>query len=252
MIMFMLTAYHLLQSATGSPMPVLLGIESELSSDGRQIIYHLTHGVVEVGAFGDAPMHPGQLVAFAAQRFWQNQEYNYILGNSGASSGSSNTETKSSIYMRSYDRAKEVTTITRPARDPYHCFGYMYFLNGNTDTGTCIRPPPPNQSCKFSTGELLLDHGAVNMRAVNGHATFAVADVSCTSEVSVKFIMPTGLDYVALQPHGRSVLRVNGQELGATIYLSSGMSLIIVSDQIEGVTEAGWFSGSAVLAIEIM
>lgn len=258
--MFILTAHHLLQSAIGSPMPVLLGIESELSSDGLNITYHLTHGTVEVGAYGDVQLRPRSKVAFAAQYSHFDVAYAEILGNSSASYRDGN-DTSSTMWMRSYDHAKKVTSITRPIYDPYTCFGYITMNNGTNDlqlapetTGfvNCMTPSPPNQSCKFSSIELLLDHGVVNSRTVNGHAAFAVADVSCTSAVNVRFVMPTGLDYVALQPHGRSVLQVNGQALGSTMYMSSGMTPIVVSDQIEGVTEAGWFSGSAILGIEIM
>lgn len=132
-----------------------------------------------------------------------------------------------------------------------YCIGYGAgnlnepFENATFPAG-CTMAPPPNQWCKLTTPQLILDHGTITLGNAEGNTASDTIGVTCTAPMEVKFNLMTDDSYVYLD-EGKSEITVNDMPLNSKISLEQGDSLLYIKDKLTGITSEGFHTGSSVL-----
>lgn len=108
--------------------------------------------------------------------------------------------------------------------------------------------PPADEWCKITTPELLLDHGTITLKEMEGNTATAQMGLQCTTATAVTFNMISNDKYVYLD-EGKSEITVNDLPLKTKINLPQGDSTLPVKDLLTGVTSEGFHTGSSVLVM---
>ncbi|MEX3098840.1 hypothetical protein AB4M09_23805 [Serratia ureilytica] len=120
----------------------------------------------------------------------------------------------------------------------------------------CFNIPKPDVSCSLNTN-IVLEHGTVSKKDLNGHEASADVMLSCTSATDVYILLSGATDgKIALNPAGTvsSTLEINDILLGNKdekfSVPASGLNLNLKSTLLaSGDIDTGSFSGSAVIII---
>ncbi|MEB8254004.1 hypothetical protein NGI13_00255 [Enterobacter asburiae] len=110
--------------------------------------------------------------------------------------------------------------------------------------GGCMAFPPVNQTCKFVTPEVLLDHGSLG--ATDGNKVSEQISLQCTADMDVQFSFPDNGKYIYLGGQ-KAEITINSQALGSKISLPKGSSSVTIEDKLIGDFPEGVYTGSSVL-----
>lgn len=136
-----------------------------------------------------------------------------------------------------------------------NCIGYVsspgpYQDWNNVYSPVCPTVPPPDQWCKITNPEIVLDHGTINLQQAEGSSVSANMSINCTQTASVTFNLITDDKYVYLD-EGKSEITVNDKPLKSKIDLPQGNSTVLIKDLLTGVNSAGFHTGSSVLIMSL-
>lgn len=243
-------------SVWAGPYPIPVPYKSEPSNGVSRSYFYTV--VTEIGTAGDQILPTGYKVTMFAREYGSNKT---VVANDFTGAGYTYTNgvrTLQDLVMEAYNRSSEqfkngsLTYLPSPEV----CFawgalpGHMSDLRGPWSSLVnpvgCIVVPPVDNTCRFLTPEILLDHGTLNK--AEGDIKKAQASVQCSIQTDVKFSLATNDNYVYLD-EGTSEITVNNLPLGSKITLPAGDASIEIEDKLSGVVTAGAHSGSNVLII---
>lgn len=133
---------------------------------------------------------------------------------------------------------------------PYNCVSWGAAPSKVSDwssliyPGGCMTLPPVNQTCKFVTPEVLLDHGSLG--ATDGNKVSEQISLQCTADMDVQFSFPGNEKYIYLGEQ-KAEITINSQALGSKISLPKGSSSVTIEDKLIGDFPEGIYTGSSVL-----
>lgn len=118
--------------------------------------------------------------------------------------------------------------------------------------GPCLSFPPPTQTCKFVTQEVLLDHGTVTTSTAEGSSAKAQISVQCTAQTDVKFSSVASDNAIYFSDgKTKAEITINNKSLGSKITLAAGASSVEIEDKLSGSFTEGAYTASSVLVMEI-
>ncbi|WP_375056778.1 hypothetical protein [Zobellella sp. DQSA1] len=228
---------------------------SEWHDHWRAGLEDLEFAVVDIGPAGDE-LAPNNFTYVEFGGYFKTFDQDRVWISTGRSVLVEEGETYSQAGMRLYDEIKNLSYARIEAGSTWTtaiCVGIYvksYFLGSIIAPTGCIGAPPPLESCALQPLPIMLDHGEIMRHEVNGSRATAAATINCSSITSVVFRLASGMDTVALSPSGQARLLIDGVPLGVSMTLGAGVTLLTVSDILEGVTGGGMYEGSAVLIVE--
>lgn len=135
-------------------------------------------------------------------------------------------------------------------RSPYNCITWgaaperVSAWSSLIAPGGCMAFPPTTQSCKFTTPEILLDHGSLG--ATDGDMISEQISLQCSAQTDVKFSLAGTENYIYMG-NQKAEITINNQSLGSKITLPSGDSTVNIKDKLIGNFPEGAYTGSGVL-----
>lgn len=121
--------------------------------------------------------------------------------------------------------------------------------------GSCSSIPWTNSTCHIMAPSLLINHGTLTTDQVNGHSASAMTEVRCDSRAIVRFRISD--TRVNLGNNIYSDIYINGRGFGGAwgdmnyTVESWGLPLTIESRLVTSSPQAGTFSGSVVVIVDI-
>ncbi|WP_437749984.1 MrpH family fimbial adhesin (plasmid) [Enterobacter mori] len=185
--------------------------------------------------------------------------------------GSLGDVVKSVISLPYSGIARHTSNDTTPTEE---CVGIFYASGrnlGNTTSETqnsayggypilpgsiCGAAPPPSGSCDFTQDSVMLDHGTLSRRELEGHEVTEQVNLTCTTSQTLKLYIYAA-DKVQLRDDGSlySELYLNNTILGTegfTIDVNENAVVDVKSTlRTNGTPESGEFSGSTIMLITV-
>lgn len=244
-------------SAQAGLWPIITSIRNE-SLGNNQYKYYITQKPVQIGPSVDVVMKN----KYIELNHRHNPNTTDVTGTPSVQTyTSSSNRTISDIGMELYNtKGKDQAYIThngnRPS--PQECVAYIVSpyddTQGSTDwsmvfvPGGCLLIPPAEEWCKITTPEIVLEHGTVTLKQVEGNEASSSLNIQCSVPASVTFNLITKDKYVYLD-EGKSEITVDGKPLNSKVDLPEGDSQMPVKDLLTGVTKEGFHTGSSVLVM---
>lgn len=165
-------------------------------------------------------------------------------------------DTISSAAMRAFKKGP--TTVIYPSGGGANgfCIAFGGIPPGNTSYDSAILPtgcfkiPPTNVYCFIVTPEINLNHGAITLNDVATSIASATVNISCSQNNIIKLSLESKLTYVPLDKDAKANLLINNKKPGQQHSLPTGLSSLTITSQLEGITQGGIYSGTAVLIVE--
>lgn len=165
-------------------------------------------------------------------------------------------ETISSAAMRAYKKGPTTTKYSTASGANGYCIAFGGIPQGNTSLGSaliptgCLKAPPPGVYCQIVTPDINLNHGAISLKDVAKSVASTSIRISCSQNNSVILSLASKLTYVPLNQQGKANILINNKQPGSQHNLPAGLSSLTITSQLEGITQGGIYSGTAVLIIE--
>ncbi|EOW6742854.1 hypothetical protein ACOZ0W_001992 [Cronobacter dublinensis] len=240
--------------------PIITSIKT-VPQGGTVYYYYITQTLLDIGPSVDVYM-PNQTVILTHRH---NPKSTNQIGISVVGERTSSTETISQtakhLYSTQGSSIKFVMHSGGDAPTNSECVAYavssytgepVSSAHGSwsqvTVPGGCLMVPPADEWCKITTPELLLDHGTITLKEMEGNTATAQMGLQCTTATAVTFNMISNDKYVYLD-EGKSEITVNDLPLKTKINLPQGDSTLPVKDLLTGVTSEGFHTGSSVLVM---
>jgi hypothetical protein len=165
-------------------------------------------------------------------------------------------ESISSTAMRAFYKGPTTTIYGGGGGANGYCISFGGIPEGNPTyaaallpTG-CMKEPPSNVYCFIVTPEINLNHGKISLKDVSSSLSSALVNINCSQNTNVKLSLNTKLTYVQLNNNAKANIRINDKLPGEKHAIPTGLSVLTISSQLEGITQGGVYSGTAVLIIE--
>lgn len=235
--------------------PIITSVDVRYRSDGAN--YYITQELVEIGPQTDQVLDSGYWVGLVHKHKYINDYISVAVGESPAVAvRADNIQTIGELAIQSYDAgSKRVRTVIHTGSNGFEeCVAYAGYRgpgaswNSAILPGGCLLIPPASQWCKITTPEIVLDHGTIMLRDVEGHSASANMGVQCTTATAVQFKLISDDNYIYLD-EGKAEIMVEDAPLNTKIDLPSGTSNLQVKDLLTGVTSEGLHTGSSVLVM---
>lgn len=165
-------------------------------------------------------------------------------------------ETISSAAMRAYKKGPTTTQYSIASGANGFCIAFGGIPQGNTSLGSaliptgCLKAPPPGVYCQIITPDINLNHGAISLKDVAKSVASASIRINCSQNNSVKLSLASKLTYIPLNQQAKANILINNKQPGSQHNLPAGLSSLTITSQLEGITQGGIYSGTAVLIIE--
>ncbi|WP_312664033.1 hypothetical protein [Pantoea sp. CTOTU49201] len=165
-------------------------------------------------------------------------------------------ETISSAAMRAYKKGPTTTQYSSTSGANGFCIAFGGIPQGNTSLGSaliptgCLKAPPPNVYCFIITPEINLNHGSISIKDVTTSKASASFSINCSQANNVKLSLASKLTYIPLNNDAKANIMINNKNPGQQHSLPTGLSSLTITSQLEGITQSGNYSGTAVLIIE--
>lgn len=165
-------------------------------------------------------------------------------------------ETISATAMRAYKKGPSVTSYPSAGGANGVCMAFGGIPQGNTAYTTamlltgCMSTPPANVYCFIVTPEINLNHGSISIKDIAKSVASASVSISCSQKNTVRLSLASKLTYVPLSNDGKANILINNKKPGVKHSLAMGLSSLTITSKLEGITQGGVYSGTAVLIIE--
>lgn len=165
-------------------------------------------------------------------------------------------ETISATAMRAFKKGPSTTYYPAAGGANGNCVAFGGIPQGNTSYATAILPTgcmkilPPNVYCYIVTPEINLNHGSISIRDVATSTASASVSINCSQKNNLKLSLASKLTYVPLNNDAKANILINNKQPGEKHSLETGLSSLTITSQLEGITQGGTYSGTAVLIIE--
>lgn len=165
-------------------------------------------------------------------------------------------ETISATAMRAFKKGPSTTYYSVAGGVYGSCVAFGGIPQGNTSYATAILPTgcletlPPNIYCYIVTPEINLNHGSISIRDVATSTASASFSINCSEKNNIKLSLESKLTYVPLNNDAKANILINNKQPGEKHSLETGLSSLTITSQLEGITQGGTYSGTAVLIIE--
>lgn len=239
--------------------PVITTMRTEVLSAGSED-YYITQELLEMGPSVDQPIGDINKYPLVALGHKHVTSASNAVASWTVADRVTATQTFSEAAVALYDSEGSAISVVSHRGDinpppGQECVGYFFFSTNNTNwnnvylPGGCMNVPPADEWCKLTTPELLLDHGQVTLKNVEGDVASTQFSAECTTPMSVTFKLITDQPYIFLEPTGKAEIQVDDKELGSEIKLPAGASTLTIKDILTGVSTTGVSSGSSVLVM---
>lgn len=253
-IFFMTLLFSL--SAQAGLWPIITSIRIEHVSS--KYYYYITQKPVEIGPSVDVVMKN----KYIELNHRHNPDTTDIPGTPQIQSYTGTSDkTISELAMALYNGSgKNQAYVIHSGQSPsqHECVAYIVDpQDGNYTTapwssvfapGGCLMIPPPEEWCKITSPEIVLDHGTVTLKEAEGSVATTSLNVQCSVPISVTFNFITQDKYVYLD-EGKSEITIDDKPLNSKVDLPEGDSQIPVKDLLTGVTKEGFHTGSSVIVM---
>ncbi|MRS20880.1 hypothetical protein GJV08_17070 [Enterobacteriaceae bacterium RIT692] len=165
-------------------------------------------------------------------------------------------ETISATAMRAFKKGPSTTYYPAAGGLNGVCVAFGGIPQGNTSYATailptgCLKTPPVNVYCFIVTPEINLNHGSISIKDVATSKASASVSVNCSQKNNIKLSLESKLTYVPLNNDAKANILINNKQPGEKHSLETGLSSLTITSQLEGITQGGTYSGTAVLIIE--
>lgn len=165
-------------------------------------------------------------------------------------------ETISSAAMRAFKKGPTTTQYSTSSGANGYCIAFGGIPQGNTSLASaliptgCLKAPPPGVYCQIVTQDINLNHGAISLKDIAKSIASASININCSQNNSVKLSLESRLTYVPLNHNAKANILINSKKPGSQHNLPAGLSSLKITSQLEGITQGGSYSGTAVLIIE--
>lgn len=165
-------------------------------------------------------------------------------------------DTISSAAMRAYNKGTSVTQYPPGGGANGFCIAFGGIPQGNASYASAILPtgcmklPPANVHCFIITPEINLNHGSISIKDVTTSKASASFNINCSQANNIKLSLESKLTYVPLNNDAKANIMINNKNPGQQHSLPTGLSSLTITSQLEGITQSGNYSGTAVLIIE--
>ncbi len=120
---------------------------------------------------------------------------------------------------------------------------------GGDLSGSCLIPPPKENSCSFKTQNINIDYGTLKTSTTAGASSSKDFQLECNGDVDFRFAPLYGNDSVALSNGMTAKLSVNSSKLNGHFKATKGDNDYKITSILDGTPVQGPFSGSSVLMI---
>lgn len=165
-------------------------------------------------------------------------------------------ETISSAAMRAYNKGPTTTQYSTSSGANGYCIAFGGIPQGNTSLGSaliptgCLKTPPPGVYCQIVTPDINLNHGSISIKDLATSTASASFSINCSEKNNIKLSLESKLTYVPLNIDAKANILINNKQPGSQHNLPAGLSSLNITSQLEGITQGGTYSGTAVLIIE--
>ncbi|WP_277967124.1 MrpH family fimbial adhesin [Pantoea trifolii] len=165
-------------------------------------------------------------------------------------------ETISATAMRAFKKGPSTTYYPAGGGQNGVCVAFGGIPQGNTSYATamlptgCLKTQPPNVYCFIVTPEINLNHGSISIKDVTTSTASTSASISCSQKNNAKLSLASKLTYVPLNNDAKANILINNKKPNETHSLEAGLSSLTITSQLEGITQGGIYSGTAVLIVE--
>lgn len=235
--------------------PVVTSISAYYSLDRQD--YYFTQKLIDIGPAADAILPANRGIEFVLKA--TSDGVNYIAMVQGPEYPGDGVKTVGEVAIEAYNYESLSSNLVRHNGPVYPgepvCLGYASIASNNHPwseaqlPGGCFNVPPPDEFCKITTPEIVLDHGTISLQEAEGSVATGNLGVQCTSDVSVTFNLVTQDKYIYLD-EGKSEITVDDRPLNTKLDLKKGDSQLPIKDLLTGVTSEGFHTGSSVLVLE--
>ena len=235
--------------------PIITSIDVRYRADGAN--YDITQTLLEVGPQADQVLDSSYKVALVHKhRSADRYIVSVVTGSRAVTVQADNKKTIGELAKEAYEGgSKSVSTVVHNGANGFEeCVAYAGFRGAGAPwenaivPGGCLLIPPASQWCKITTPEIVLDHGTIMLRDVEGHSASADIGVRCTTDTAVRFKLLGDENYIYLD-EGKAEIMIENAPLNTKIDLLRGDSTLQVKDLLTGVTSEGLHTGSSVLVM---